>query len=131
MGEYYRMNMPFELGVDYGCRLVGRAPLKAKRFLVLEKDQHEFKKALSDLSGVDIKSHNNEPERLVRAVRDWFVETVRLRNAPAPSVLWYSFTDFASDFYDKRLAAGHTGDDLNMMPILEYIDAIRDWLAAR
>ena len=108
---------------------MGRAPLKSKRFLVLEKDQHEFKKALSDLSGVDIKSHGNEPEKLVRAVRDWFVETVGLKHAPAPSILWYRFTDFASDFYDQRLAEGYSGDDLNMMPTLEYIDAIRDWIA--
>ena len=27
-------------------------------------------------------------------------------------------------------AAGFSGDDLNMMPILEYIDAIREWLAS-
>jgi len=125
------MNMPFELGVDYGCRLVGRKPLKAKRFLVLEKDPHEFKKALSDLSGVDIKSHGNEPENLVRAVRDWFVETAGVKGAKSPLALWYAFTDFASDFYDSRMASGYSGDDLNMMPVPEYIDAIRDWLAKK
>lgn len=30
--------------------------------------------ALPDISGVDIKSHRNEPDEVVRVVRDWFVE---------------------------------------------------------
>lgn len=28
IGEFYRMNMPFELGVEYGCRLFGSARLQ-------------------------------------------------------------------------------------------------------
>ena len=59
------------------------------------------------------------------------METVGLKNPPAAAVLWYQFTEFASDFYNSREATGHSGDDLNMMPTLEYFDAIRDWLQAK
>lgn len=128
VGEFYRMNMPFELGIEYGCRLFGHAPMNEKRCLILEKDLHEFRKALSDLSGIDVKRHDDEPEGVIRAVRDWFVETVGLRRIASPTVLWFRFTDFASDFYDARKKEGFSDDDLNMMPVPEYIDFIRSWV---
>ncbi len=129
VGEFYRMNMPFELGIEYGCRRFGPAPLKSKRCLVLEKEQHEFQKAISDLSGIDIKRHNDEPEDMVRAVRDWFVETVGLHRVPSATRIWSRFTEFAFDFYDARANDGFSDEDLNMMPVSEYIDFIRSWVA--
>jgi len=74
VGEFYRMNMPFELGIEYGCRRFGASPMGEKLCLILEQDLHEFRQALSDLSGIDIKKHDNRPEEVVRSVRDWFVE---------------------------------------------------------
>jgi hypothetical protein len=130
-GEYYRMNMPFELGIDYGSRYFGGKNLTAKKLLILERDKYEFQKALSDLSGVDIKKHNNEPNEVVRAVRNWFVETASLRRAPSPTVVWYKFNDFASDFYDARKEEGFSDKDLNMMPVPEYIDFISQWVSAQ
>lgn len=127
-GELYRMNMPFELGIEYGCRLFGGDRLGEKRCLILEKDQHDFRRALSDLAGIDIKSHGNRPVQIVRAVRNWFYETVGLRKIAGASAIWYRFTDFASDFYDQRQSEGYSADDLNMMPIAEYVDFIRSWL---
>ena len=70
-GEFYRMNMPFELGIDYGARLLSSTLMNEKKFLILEKERYDYMRSLSDLSGVDIKSHRNEPEEIVRAVRDW------------------------------------------------------------
>jgi hypothetical protein len=129
IGEISRMNMPFEFGIEYGSRLFGAAPLTRKRCLVLEKDQHEFRKAISDLSGIDIKHHDNEPAGIVRAVRDWFVETVGLRRIHSATRTWYQFTDFTTEFYNARLADGFTASDLDMMPIPEYIDFIEVWLS--
>lgn len=40
IGEYYRLNMPFELGIDFGCRLFGKPGQRNKRTLVLEAKQH-------------------------------------------------------------------------------------------
>jgi hypothetical protein len=122
------MNVPFELGIDYGCRLFGPGSLREKKSLVLEKDRFDYQKALSDLSGVDIKKHDNEPRLVVRALRDWFVETVGLRSVASASSVWYRFSDFASDFYDRRQRDGFSADDLNMMPIPEYIDFIDEWV---
>ena len=129
IGEFSRMNMPFELGVEYGSRRFGVQPLTRKRCVVLEKDQHEFQKALSDLAGIDIKHHRNEPAEVVRAVRNWFVETVGLSGVHSASRIWYRFADFASDFYDTRVADGYSAEDLNMMPVPEYVDFIQRWVA--
>jgi hypothetical protein len=130
-GEYSRFNLPFELGLAHGSRIFGSSRMKTKRCLILEKDQHEFKRALSDLSGADIKSHKNKPQEVVRCVRDWFVETVGLRRdrAPSPSAIWSRFLVFALDFYDARKRDGYSDADLNIMPIPEYIDFIADWVS--
>ena len=38
-GEYYRLNMPFELGLDFGCRRYGAGQLSTKVILVLEEQR--------------------------------------------------------------------------------------------
>jgi hypothetical protein len=121
--EFYRMNMPFELGIEYGCRLFASDHLRRKRCLILEKSRHVYIKALLDLSGVDIKSHQNKPEKLIAAVRSWFIETVGLRNIESSTVIWYPFTDFTSDFYEKRKSQGFSDEDIG-----EYIHFIQEWL---
>lgn len=123
------MNMPFELGIDYGTRLVGSPKMRRKKFLILERDPHRFRKAISDLSGVDIKHHNTNPEDVVRAARDWFTETVGLKDLASGTLVWWSFSVFTKDFYKKRKADGFTAKDLNMMPIREYVRFIKRWVA--
>lgn len=125
--EFYRLNMPFELGMDYGARGFGAPFMSSKRFLILEQNLFDFKKALSDLSGVDIKPHRNEPDEVIRAVRDWFVETVGLRGVETATVIWYRFVDFTTAFFDQMLALGSPQKDIEEMPIAEYVDHIRTW----
>ena len=133
------MNMPFELGVDYGARQYGPGFLRGKRCLILERNPHDFKRALSDLSGVDIKSHQNRPADVVRAVRDWFYETVGIETGhdPAddyPSVIWNRFNDFATFLYEDRIASGvpegDATEDIEKMAVAEYVDSARTWVAA-
>lgn len=126
--EFYRLNMPFELGIDYGARGFGTSEHISKKFLILEKRRYDFQKALSDLSGVDIKSHSNEPEDVVRAVRDWFVETQGIRGVPTATVIWWQFGDFTTAFYETMTAAGSPKKDIDQMPVPEYVDYIREWV---
>ena len=39
-GEFYRLNMPLELGLDVGCRLFGRGQQRLKRCLILEEQRY-------------------------------------------------------------------------------------------
>lgn len=127
-GEFYRLNMPFELGIEYGCRVFGSSPLGQKRCLILGKDPFEYIRALSDIAGIDVKHHGNDPAQLVQQVRNWFVETVGLKGVRSGTVLWYEFTEFMADFYQKREAEGFARQDLEMMPVPEYIDFVREWV---
>ena len=70
-GELYRLNMPFELGLDFGCRQYGKGRLREKKILILEVQPHRYKAALSDLGGSDIEAHANEPYRVIRSIRGW------------------------------------------------------------
>ena len=131
--EFYRLNMPFELGIDYGAREYGAPYMEGKQCLILEKGPYDFQKALSDLSGVDIKHHEEEPDEIVRAVRDWFYETLGETDADYPKVVWYKFNDFTTNLYDSRLDEGIPEDDveedIERMPISEYLDAVEEWIA--
>lgn len=127
-GEISRLNMPFELGIDYGCRLFSSDHLTTKKCLILEARRYKYMEALSDLNGVNIKAHKNTPAEIVTVMRNWFSGTVGLRNLPSPTRLWEHFTEFTSDFYDKRKAEGFTDDHLNMMPVPEYIDHMKEWI---
>lgn len=130
-GSFSRFNLPFELGVDFGAQRFGLGKLRSKRFLLLDSEPFDYRRALSDLSGVDIKHHENTPARIVRVVRSWFVETVGVTDAPSPTVIWYRFTDFASYFYDSQRISGFSDEDLNSLPVAEYIRAIQVWVARR
>lgn len=71
--EHYRMNMPFELGIDFGCQKLKGGKWANKKILVLEKERYRFQKAISDLSGSDIKNHDDDVTKAIYAVRNWFV----------------------------------------------------------
>lgn len=126
-GEFHRMNMPFELGLDIGCRVFSRGIQSQKRCLILETEQYEYQKALSDLSNSDIKRHLNKPEEVVRQVRNWFVE-VEVGKLPSATVLWKEFNAFMANFYHEREAEGFRDKDLEMMPVREYVGYIKDWV---
>jgi hypothetical protein len=122
--------MAFELGVDFGCRSFSEGEGKSKKFLILEKERYKYQRALSDLSGSDIRNHNNEPENVVREVRNWFLETTSCRPSSG-TVIWEHFNEFMADFYQKREEQGYKDKDLEIMPTREYLDFIEEWLKDR
>jgi len=80
-GDLPRFNMPYEMGLDIGCQtFTGIRKLKGKRCLILERDQYRYQQFISDISGQDIKSHNNDPEILIRKLRDDLVQYVYILN---------------------------------------------------
>lgn len=129
--EFSRHNMPFELGIDYGSRKFAGKHFGDKKFLVLEKGRYDYSKALSDLSGIDIKSHNENAEDTVRVVRNWFVETVGLTNLKPASIIYNDFIDFMADFDAKRKREGYKDKDIYDMPITEFTLFIKDWLQSK
>jgi hypothetical protein len=126
--EIYRLNMPFELGLDIGCRRYLAGPASGKKCLILEKEKYRYINALSDIAGLDIKNHNDEPEDIVRQLRNWFVENESLSIVSATRI-WESFNEFMAFFYQQRKADGYKDKDLEMMPVREFIKFIKTWLS--
>lgn len=80
--------------------------MQFKSCLILETRQFDYRRALSDLSSVDVKHHKDDPQKLVNGVRDWFVEIFKEKNVSSATSLWHDFNIFAADFNENRAAAG-------------------------
>lgn len=129
-GELYRLNMPFELGLDYGCRLYGDAKHREKVALVLEAKPHRYKAAISDLAGADIECHNDEPYMVFRVVRNW-LKNVCLKTAAGAAQIEAAFTQFMAEDYDALTSEGFSASDIAALPIGELIERMRDWVARK
>jgi hypothetical protein len=126
--EFSRHNMPFELGIDYGCRKFAGNHFSEKKFLVIAKERFDYAKALSDLAGVDIKTHNDDIEKLIRAVRNWFLNTVNLTGIKPAAVIYGDFIDFMADFDAERRKERYSDEDIYDMPTPEFTKFIEQWL---
>ncbi len=63
-----RFNMPFELGLDLGCRRFNRT-FSDKCALIFATDKYEYQKFLSDIAGQDIKDHQSLVRKAIGGVR--------------------------------------------------------------
>jgi len=128
-GQYFRLNMPFELGIDYGCRRFMEEPWSSKKLLILEAEKYRFQAAISDLSGSDIAVHRNDPTLASNEIRNWLAQELN-NAAPGPAAVWARFNDFMADNYDALTARGYSPADIEVQPIGELIICMREWLAA-
>jgi len=129
-GGMPRFNMPMELGLHLGARLLGAGRHRRKRALILDADRHRYDAALSDISGQDIESHDNDPDQAIRIVRNWLSEH-RPHNAPP-------LPGAAAMQADYRLFQAEVGVlleprrlDPNDLTHSDFLFAVRDWIAAR
>ena len=88
VGEYFRLNMPFELGLDVGCRLFKRGKWQTKKCLILETERYRYQKAISDLSNSDIAAHRDEPAEVIVQIRNWLNNQAQL-HADGPALIWW------------------------------------------
>jgi hypothetical protein len=129
-GELFRMNMPFELGIDYGVKKCGsKKEFKSKQMLILESKRYQYKKALSDFSGKDIYYHNNEPQKLISIIRDWFIERIGEDFNCSYADIWYKYSEFSGHVWDVMDKRGKRGLACNKMPIPEYKSHAKKWVA--
>ena len=66
-----RFNMPLELGMFLGATRFGPPLQRRKVCLVLDREQYRYQKFISDIAGQDIRSHDGNPQKTIRQVRDW------------------------------------------------------------
>jgi len=125
-GDLPRFNMPFECGIDFGMKNSGRKSLLKKKLLILEKKRFRYQKVISDISGNDIKSHGNRPEKLVKAVRDWF--SLNLGSAFYSTEIWLAYNEFTSDYEDVSRSKGYDPNDISSFTFKDVINNMTTWI---
>lgn len=107
------LNVPLELGMALGSM---KLESSAKRALILDSDPYRHQRALSNISGLDILSHNGDPRRASRLFRDWLVQQTR-RALPAPQTIWKRYRKFSYDLPSLALKVGTSAEKI----------ALREW----
>lgn len=118
--------MPFELGIDFGCRRFGGEQLSKKVILILEEQPYRYQAAISDLAGSDIESHGGNYEVAVRKIRNWLVGLGGFERIGAARVL-ADYEDFQQWHYEQQSKAGFSEEDIVDYPTAELLDAMLGW----
>lgn len=120
-----RFNMPFELGLDLGCRMFGSAAAKKKRCLILDSEPFRYQRLLSDIAGQDIRAHSNSPEEMISVIRNWLRSTSHRSTVLGPVRIKEDFVRFSSvlpQYCDRQ------GLDRHDLQFSEYVTLIEEWL---
>ena len=123
-----RFNMPFECGIDFGIKLSNPQKYQNKKFLILEKEQYRYQRVISDISGNDIKAHKNNPEKIIKVVRDWFKPTNN--DIPRHKEMWLAFNEFEFDYEDILKEEGYNPKDIYELTFSDVIEYMTNWITA-
>lgn len=95
----------------------------------MEKEKYRYQKVISDLSGIDIKAHGNDTIKIIKCIRDWFVETAKLNSIPvAKKIVDIYFLNFQPYLLEYAIELG--ADEANYMEeltVVDYIACVNEW----
>lgn len=120
-----RFNMPFELGVFYSAKHFGTTPQKRKCSLILEKEPHRYQQFISDISGIDVTPHNNNPKKLIFEIRQWLHTSSQRSTIPPKEVIYKRFELFQLAI---REACIKNDREYDSMSFIDIVDNMTDWL---
>lgn len=126
-GEFLWMNMPFELGLDFGIRLASNELPSEKKFLIFEKEPYDLKRALSDLSGQDVEFHRNDYQNVIKKVRDFLKVEANL-NIPGPALIRAQYETFQAWMLELKIHEGHSEREALQLPTRERLEAMKAWV---
>jgi hypothetical protein len=93
----------------------------------LESERYRFQAAVSDLSGSDISAHNDKPQEVVVAVRNWLHNEANV-DASSATKIWTYFNQFMADNYESHKAKGFSDDEIQALPVKELMKAMKVWV---
>jgi hypothetical protein len=83
---------------------------------------------ISAISGNDIKAHGNQPELVIKAVRNWFKPLSK--DMPGHKSIWLAFCEFESDFEQVLKTDGYNAKDINELTFSDIIEHMTTWIEA-
>jgi len=125
-----RFNMPFEAGLALGATRFERArPARPRRdFLLLDAVRHRDRQTLSDLAGQDAKAHDNDPARLVAAVREFLAAKARPERTRGARAIWARYEAFSRELPAISAEFDYPVEELlSFGYIPEWTEAVTMW----
>lgn len=122
--------MPLELGIFLGAKIYGSSRHRRKTGLILDCDKYRYMKFCSDISGQDIRSHNNDPGQAVCVVRDWLNSCPDIKGRiilPSGKHIYGHYRAFLGNL--PNLCANHNLDKNNLL-FNDYTALVSGWLKA-
>jgi len=120
-----RFNMPFELGLFLGARRFGAKSQQEKVSIILDRESDRFRKFISDISGQDVKSHDNDPQKLIKCIRDVLhsISKDEIEEAiPGPKVIFANYNAFKLIQPDLMKQRGLEPDDISYADKLQLVE---------
>lgn len=118
-----RFNMPFELGIFFGAKRLGDNEQRNKNALVFEKVKFSYQQYISDLNGIDTKAHNNDPNIIIRDIRNWLATASRRKTIPGYNVIKQEYNEFKLKLPEIVKIAGLDIDDI---PFNDYCKIVEE-----
>ena len=122
-----RFNVPFELGLDLGCRRYGTSDQKDKLLLILDTERERYRTFFSDIAGQDIANHHGSIEAVISIVRDWlrpYLNPLTLRTQSGATIS-RRYKRFQADLpaYCDKLRW-----DVDNLSFADFSWAVYDWI---
>lgn len=122
-----RFNMPLELGICIGAIEFGNNKQRSKEYLIIESEKFRFKQFISDLSGQDIKNHNNNFELTIKVVRNWLSKKNK-NTIPSSSYITDEYNNFIMDLPGLCHASNWNPNELTFD---EFSSLVTSWIALK
>lgn len=120
-----RFNMPLELGIFLGAKRFGNGRQKKKVCLLLDKDPHRYQIFISDISGQDIQSHNNDDTEAIKMIRNWIRNASQRLTILGGKEIAKRYRIFRAELPDLCKSLGLTVDELIFN---DYTAIVSKWL---
>jgi hypothetical protein len=126
-----RFNMPYETGLHHGSILYGKKRSPRRAMLIMDSVPYRFQKTTSDLAGMDIKIHGDQPNGVIRVVRNWLRAVTQDPLLPAAPQVQARFRKFLKALPGlMRIAGFPPSKPLGLECYSDYVEFARAWIAA-
>ena len=122
-----RFNVPFELGLNLGCKRYGKPRQKQRATLILDEHPHRYRTFISDIAGLDVEEHNGSVATAISVVRNWLrlKSNDPLAKSPSGATIYARYQAF-------QLALPKTcyklNWDIDNLPFGDFSWAAYDWI---
>ena len=122
-----RFNMPFELGVFFGAKRFGDRIQKNKVAIILDRDRFRYMQFISDLNGVDIRTHDGNYANAIQRIRDWLRTSSRRITIPGHLIIIGEYDEFSRNL---PAVVERLGLDMNTIPFNDFCLIVEEAIQA-